>query len=142
MERTELNKDKTGIFTGAYAINPINDEEVPIFVADYVLVNYGDGAVMAVPAHDQRDYEFAKKYNLPIKQVLEGDISKEAMVEDAKHINSDFINGLLIADAKQAIIASLEKRGAGKKTINYKLRDWLFLFPSKILGRTNADIYS
>jgi len=126
MERTELNKDKTGIFTGAYAINPINYEEVPIFVADYVLVNYGDGAVMAVPAHDQRDYEFAKKYNLPIKQVLEGDISKEAMVEDAKHINSDFINGLLIADAKQAIIASLEKRGAGKKTINYKLRDWLF----------------
>ncbi len=126
LERTELNKDKDGVFTGAYAINPINGEAVPIFIADYVLVNYGDGAVMAVPGHDQRDYEFAHKHNLSIRQVLEGDISQSAMVEDGKHMQSDFINGLYIEEAKQAVIARLESLGAGKKTINYKLRDWLF----------------
>ncbi|HKL84301.1 MAG TPA: leucine--tRNA ligase [Bacilli bacterium] len=126
MERTELNKDKDGVFTGAYAINPINHQAVPIFIADYVLVNYGDGAVMAVPAHDQRDFEFAKKHGLDIRQVLEGDVSEAAMVDDGKHINSDFINGLNIADAKEAIIKRLASEGAGSKTINYKLRDWLF----------------
>ena len=93
MERTELNKDKSGVFIGAYAINPINGKEVPIFAADYVLFGYGSGAVMAVPAHDQRDYEFAKKHNLEMIQVLEGDVSEHAFEGDAPHINSDFANG-------------------------------------------------
>ena len=126
MERTELNKDKSGVFIGAYAINPINGKEVPIFAADYVLYGYGSGAVMAVPAHDQRDYEFAKKHGLEIIQVLEGDISNHAMEEDAKHINSDFANGLNIEQAKEAIIKKLEQLGAGHKKVNYKLRDWIF----------------
>ncbi len=126
MERTELNKDKTGVFIGAYAINPINGKEVPIYAADYVLYGYGSGAVMAVPAHDQRDYEFAKKHGLEIIQVLEGDISQHAMEDDAKHINSDFANGLNIEEAKEAIIKKLEEMGAGHKKINYKLRDWIF----------------
>lgn len=126
MERTELNKDKTGVFTGAYAINPINGKEVPIYAADYVLYGYGSGAVMAVPAHDQRDYEFAKKHGLKMIQVLEGDISEHAMEDDAKHINSDFANGLNIEQAKEAIIAKLEELGAGHKKVNYKLRDWIF----------------
>ena len=126
MERTELNKDKTGVFIGAYAINPINGKEVPIFAADYVLYGYGSGAVMAVPAHDQRDYEFAKKHGLEMIQVLEGDISEHAMEDDAKHINSEFANGLNIEDAKEAIIKKLEEMGAGHKKINYKLRDWIF----------------
>lgn len=126
LERTELNKDKDGVFTGAYAINPVNDEQVPIYIADYVLVNYGDGAVMAVPAHDQRDYEFAKKHQLEIRQVLVGDISEKAMVEDGLHINSSFIDGLDIYNAKIKIIEYLEQIGLGKKQVNYKLRDWLF----------------
>ena len=126
MERTELNKDKTGVFIGAYAINPINGKEVPIYAADYVLYGYGSGAVMAVPAHDQRDYEFAKKHGLEMIQVLEGDISQHAMEDDAKHINSDFANGLNIEEAKEAIIKKLEEMGAGHKKINYKLRDWIF----------------
>ena len=126
MERTELNKDKTGVFIGAYAINPINGKEVPIYAADYVLYGYGSGAVMAVPAHDQRDYEFAKKHGLEMIQVLEGDISEHAMEDDAKHINSDFANGLNIEEAKEAIIKKLEEMGAGHKKINYKLRDWIF----------------
>lgn len=126
MERTELNKDKTGVFIGAYAINPINGKEVPIYAADYVLYGYGSGAVMAVPAHDQRDYEFAKKHGLEMIQVLEGDISEHAMEEDAKHINSDFANGLNIEEAKEAIIKRLEEMGSGHKKINYKLRDWIF----------------
>lgn len=126
MERTELNKDKTGVFIGAYAINPINGKEVPIYAADYVLYGYGSGAVMAVPAHDQRDYEFAKKHGLEMIQVLEGDISQHAMEDDAKHINSDFANGLNIEEAKEAIIKKLEEMGAGQKKINYKLRDWIF----------------
>ena len=126
MERTELNKDKTGVFIGAYAINPINGKEVPIYAADYVLYGYGEGAVMAVPAHDQRDYEFAKKHGLEMIQVLEGDISEHAMEDDAKHINSDFANGLNIEDAKKVIIEHLEKQGCGKQKINYKLRDWIF----------------
>ena len=126
MERTELNKDKTGVFIGAYAINPINGKEVPIYAADYVLYGYGCGAVMAVPAHDQRDYEFAKKHGLEMIQVLEGDISEHAMEDDAKHINSDFANGLNIEEAKEAIIKKLEEMGAGHKKVNYKLRDWIF----------------
>ena len=126
MERTELNKEKTGVFTGAYAINPINGKEVPIYAADYVLYGYGSGAVMAVPAHDQRDYEFAKKHGLEMIQVLEGDISEHAMEDDAKHINSSFANGLNIEQAKEAIIAKLEELGAGHKKVNYKLRDWIF----------------
>lgn len=126
MDRTELNKEKTGVFTGAYAINPINNKEVPIYIADYVLANYGSGAVMAVPAHDSRDYAFAKKHNLPMIQVLEGDISKEAFEGDAPHINSDFINGLKIKEAKEKVIEYLENIHAGNKKVNFKLRDWLF----------------
>ena len=126
MERTELNKDKTGVFIGRYAINPINGEEVPIYIGDYVLASYGSGAVMAVPAHDERDYAFAKKYNLPIRQVLEGDISTNAMVDDAKHINSDIANGLNIKEAKEVILDKLIKEGNGERKVNYKLRDWLF----------------
>ncbi|MCD8204697.1 MAG: leucine--tRNA ligase [Coprobacillus sp.] len=126
MERTELNKDKTGVFTGAYAINPINGKEVPIYIADYVLASYGTGAVMAVPAHDQRDYEFASKYHLPMIQVLKGDISGSAMVEDAPHINSEDANGLGIEDAKKVVIKKLVSLGAGKEKVTYRLRDWLF----------------
>jgi leucyl-tRNA synthetase len=126
LERTELAKDKTGTFTGAYGIHPVTGEKLPIWISDYVLISYGTGAVMAVPGHDERDYEFATKFNLPIKQVLEGDISAEAFTDDAPHINSDFLNGLNIADAKQAMIAYLEEHQVGSKKINYKLRDWLF----------------
>ena len=126
LERTELNKDKTGVFTGSYAINPINNKQIPIYIGDYVLASYGSGAVMAVPAHDQRDYEFAKKHNLEMIQVLEGDISTAAMVDDAKHINSSFADGLNIADAKKVICEYLEKINKGYKKVNYKLRDWLF----------------
>lgn len=126
LDRTELNKDKTGVFIGRYAINPINGAEVPIFIADYVLASYGSGAVMAVPAHDERDYAFASKYNLPIKQVLEGDVSKSAFIGDSKHINSDFINGLNIKEAKKAVTDKLIELGSGNYKINYKLRDWLF----------------
>ena len=126
MERTELNKDKSGVFTGAYAINPINNKKVPIYIADYVLYGYGSGAVMAVPAHDDRDYEFAKKHNLEMIQVLEGDISKSAMTSDAPHINSGFANGLNIKDAKVAILNKLIELNKGKEKINYRLRDWIF----------------
>ena len=126
LERTELNKDKTGVFTGRYAINPINDKEVPIYIADYVLGGYGSGAVMAVPAHDERDYAFAKKYNLPVQQVIEGDISSNAYTGDGKHINSGVADGMNIKDAKEAILNKLIADGNGEKQINYKLRDWLF----------------
>lgn len=126
MERTELNKDKTGVFLGAFAINPINGKKVPIYIADYVLASYGEGAVMAVPAHDQRDYEFAKKHGLEMIQVLEGDISEAAFEGDSKHINSGFADGLNIKDAKKAIIAKLVELGRGKEKVNYKLRDWIF----------------
>lgn len=125
--RTSLSKDKTGVYLGRKAINPINGKEIPIFVADYVLGSYGTGAVMAVPAHDARDYAFAKKYDLPITAVLEGgDISKEAFEGDGEHINSDFANGLNILEAKAAITNKLEEIGAGKEVTNYKLRDWIF----------------
>jgi len=127
MERTELNKDKTGVFTGAYAINPVNNKEIPIWISDYVLATYGTGAIMAVPAHDDRDYEFAKKFNLEIIQVLEGgDITHEAYTQDGLHINSDFLNGLNKEDAIEKMIEFLESKNVGTKHINYRLRDWIF----------------
>lgn len=126
LERMELNKERTGVFTGSYALNPLTNELVPIWISDYVIASYGSGAVMAVPAHDQRDYEFAKKYDLPIKQVVEGDIEVEAYEGDGKHINSDLINGLLIDEAKQVISEHLIKEELGEHKINYKLRDWIF----------------
>ena len=126
IERTDLNKDKTGVFTGAYCINPINGEEVPVYIGDYVLASYGTGAVMAVPSHDQRDYEFAKKYNLPIRKVIEGDISEKAYEGDGKHINSSFADGMNIAEAKKAITDKLIELKQGRRKVNYKLSDWLF----------------
>lgn len=126
LERTGLNKEKTGVFTGAFAINPINNKEIPIYIADYVLASYGSGAVMGCPAHDARDYVFAKKHDISIIPVLEGDISKGAFEDDAKHINSDFINGMYIEEAKEAVTNRLIELGAGNFKVNYKLRDWLF----------------
>ena len=127
LERTELNKEKTGVFTGAYAINPVNGKEIPIWISDYVLASYGTGAIMAVPAHDQRDYEFATKFGLDIIPVLDGgDISKEAYIGDGLHINSDFLNGLDKEDAINKITLWLEEKGIGQKHINYKLREWIF----------------
>ena len=127
LERTELNKDKTGVFTGAYAINPVNGKEIPIWISDYVLASYGTGAIMAVPAHDERDYEFATKFGLDIIPVLEGgDVSKEAYIGDGLHINSDFLNGLNKEDAINKITAWLEEKGIGEKKVNYKLREWIF----------------
>ena len=127
LERTELNKDKTGVFTGAYAINPVNQKKIPIWISDYVLASYGTGAIMAVPAHDQRDYEFASKFGIDIIPVLEGgDVSKEAFVGDGKHINSGFLDGLGKEEAIEKMIAWLEEKGIGKKKVNYKLREWIF----------------
>ena len=131
LERTELQKDKTGVFTGGYAINPVNNEKIPIWVADYVLISYGTGAIMAVPAHDERDYEFARKYDIPIREVISGgDISKEAYTGDGIVVNSaneEFsINGLPVPEAKKKITKWLEEKGIGRAKVNYKLRDWLF----------------
>ena len=127
LERTELNKEKTGVFTGAYAINPVNNKEIPIWISDYVLVSYGTGAIMAVPAHDQRDYEFAKKFKLEIIPVIEGgEIEKEAYAGDGLHINSGFINGMNKEDSISKMISYLEENGIGKKKINYRLRNWIF----------------
>ncbi len=127
LERTELNKDKSGVHTGAFAINPVNGEKIPVWISDYVLSTYGTGAIMAVPAHDQRDYEFAKKFDLKIIQVLEGgDIATEAHTGEGAHINSDFLNGLGKEDGIAKMISYLEEKSIGKKTINYKIRDWLF----------------
>ncbi|MBS7345763.1 MAG: leucine--tRNA ligase [Caryophanon sp.] len=127
LERTDLAKEKTGVFTGAYAINPINGEKMPIWIADYVLVSYGTGAIMAVPAHDERDYEFAKEFGLDIKAVLEGgDIDKEAFTGDGVHINSGFLDGLNKEDGIAKAIAWLEENGVGEKKVTYRLRDWLF----------------
>lgn len=129
-ERTELNKTKTGVqVEGISAINPVNNKEIPVWVSDYVLMSYGTGAIMSVPAHDTRDYEFAKKFSLPIVQVVDGgDITNEAFtdIENGKMINSDFLNGLSVKEAKQTIIQWLENRGIGVKKVNYKLRDWVF----------------
>ncbi len=126
LERTELNKEKSGVPTGAFAIHPITGEKVPVWIGDYVLASYGTGAVMAVPAHDERDYEFANKYDLPIKQVIEGDLSEGAFTGDGAHIESDFINGMNNAEAKTAVIDWLEAHDCGSRKVNYKLRDWLF----------------
>lgn len=127
LERTDLNKDKTGVFTGAYAINPVTDKEIPIWISDYVLASYGTGAVMAVPAHDERDYEFAKKFHLPMVQVIKGgDLSQAAMTGDGEHINSDFLNGLNVKDAKSKMVDWLEDHNLGQQKVNYKLRDWDF----------------
>ncbi len=127
LERTDLNKNKTGVFTGSYAINPVNNEEIPIWISDYVLVSYGTGAIMAVPAHDERDYEFATKFGLNIIPVLEGgDVSKEAYVGDGKHINSGFLNGLNKEDAFKKMIDWLEEKKLGNAKVNYKLREWIF----------------
>ncbi|MCK9286012.1 MAG: leucine--tRNA ligase [Sphaerochaetaceae bacterium] len=128
LERTDLAKDKTGVFTGSYAINPVNQERLPIWVADYVLISYGTGAIMAVPAHDTRDWEFAKKFNLPIIEVLksEVDVQKQAWTEDGIHVNSGFLDGLDKSTAIATMNDWLENKGLGKKDINYKLRDWVF----------------
>ena len=127
LERTELNKEKTGCFTGAYAINPVNGKQIPIWISDYVLSTYGTGAIMAVPAHDERDYAFATKFGIDIIPVLEGgDISKEAFTGDGIHINSDFLNGLGKQEAIDKMIAWLEEKGIGTKKVNYKIREWIF----------------
>ncbi len=128
LERTDLNKDKTGCFTGSYAINPVNGKELPIWISDYVLNSYGTGAIMAVPAHDERDYAFAKKFDLPIIEVLKGDvdITKEAFVGDGVHINSGFLDGLNKQEAIDKMLEFLEEKKIGKKSINFKLRDWIF----------------
>ena len=129
LERTELAKEKTGVFTGAYAINPVNRKQIPVWIADYVLASYGTGAIMAVPAHDERDFEFARKFNLPIIQVVQPNEPKtdwQGFTEDGIAVNSGFITGLATPDAKKKITAWLEEKNLGKKTINFKLRDWLF----------------
>lgn len=127
LERTELNKDKTGVFTGSYAINPVNGKEIPIWISDYVLATYGTGAIMAVPAHDERDYEFAKKFGIDIIPVIEGgDVSKEAYTGDGVHINSEFLDGLNKGDSIDKMISWLEKNKIGSKQVNYRIRDWIF----------------
>ncbi|MES9755220.1 leucine--tRNA ligase [Priestia megaterium] len=127
LERTDLAKDKTGVFTGAYAISPVNGERMPIWIADYVLMSYGTGAIMAVPAHDERDYEFAVKFELPIKEVVAGgDVSKEAYTGDGEHVNSDFLNGLDKEEAISNMIQWLQANEKGEKQVTYRLRDWLF----------------
>ena len=127
LERTSLSKDKTGVFTGAYAINPANQKRIPIFISDYVLSSYGTGAIMAVPAHDSRDYAFAKKFGLEIIPVLEGgDIAKEAYEDDGLHINSDFLNGLNKEDAINKMLEFLKEKGIGEQKVNYKFREWIF----------------
>ncbi len=127
IDRQNIEKEKTGIFTGAYAINPVNEEEIPIWVADYVMMGYGTGAIMAVPAHDERDSEFAKKFGQKVIKVIAGEtIGKEVYTGDGKLINSSFLNGLLVSEAKEAIIEWLEENGKGKRSTSYKLRDWVF----------------
>lgn len=122
-----MAKEKTGVFTGAYAIHPVTGDRLPIWIADYVLMSYGTGAIMAVPAHDERDYEFAKTFHLPIKEVVAGgNIEKEAYTGDGEHINSEFLNGLNKQEAIDKMIAWLEEHGKGRKKVSYRLRDWLF----------------
>ena len=128
LQRTDLNKNKTGTFTGAFAINPVNNKKIPIWIGDYVLTSYGTGAIMAVPGHDERDYEFAKKYSLDIRQVVDGDnvnLDEEAFTEDGVAVNSDFINGLNTEHAKSKMIDYIEKNNFGKAQTNFKLKDWL-----------------
>ena len=126
MERTELNKDKTGVFTGAYAINPVNGKEIPIWISDYVLASYGTGAIMAVPAHDTRDFEFATKFGLEIIPVLQGPNEELPYVGDGVHINSEFLNGLGKEEAISKMIEWLEENKCGEAQVNYKMRDWIF----------------
>ena len=127
LNRTDLAKEKTGVFTGAYAINPVNNKKIPIWIADYVLASYGTGAIMAVPAHDDRDFEFAKTFDLEIIPVLAGgDVTKAPFTEDGEHINSEFLNGLNKQEAIDKMVAWLEENCVGKKEVSYRLRDWLF----------------
>src|SRR5699024_9204946 len=127
LERTDLAKDKTGVFTGAYAINPANNEKLPIWIADYVLISYGTGAIMAVPAHDERDFEFASKFDLPIVEVVSGgNLPEEPYLGDGPHINSDFLNGLKEEEAITKMIDWLEENNKGKGEVTYRLRDWVF----------------
>jgi leucyl-tRNA synthetase len=127
IDRADATKEKTGEFTGAYVINPVNGERIPVWVADYVMMGYGTGAIMAVPAHDDRDYAFAKKFKLPIVKVVESDeATEDYFVGDGKAINSDFLDGLSTDEAKKRITSWLEEKGLGKAAVNYKLRDWVF----------------
>ena len=128
LDRTDLAKDKTGVFSGSYAVNPVNGKRIPIWIADYVLISYGTGAIMAVPAHDTRDWEFAKKFNLPIIEVLKSDVDvqQQAWTEDGIHVNSGFLDGLNKADAIAKMLDFLEEHKCGHKAVNYKLRDWVF----------------
>jgi leucyl-tRNA synthetase len=129
-ERAELAKEKTGVMIdGVRAVNPVNGKEIPIWLSDYVLMSYGTGAIMAVPAHDTRDWEFAKKFNMPIIEVVAGgDVEKEAYtdIQDGVMVNSSFLDGMTVKDAKKAIIDHLTKTGDGHEKVNYKLRDWVF----------------
>ncbi len=147
LERTDLAEGKTGVFTGAYAINPVNGEQIPIWISDYVLVTYGTGAIMAVPAHDTRDWEFATKFGLPIIEVVSGgDVTEEAYVGDGALVNSSFLDGLSVPDAKAKITAWLQEKGLGEGTVNYRLRDWLFSRqrywgePFPVLHREDATV--
>jgi leucyl-tRNA synthetase len=128
LERTELAKEKTGVFIGGYAINPVNEEKIPVWIADYVMMSYGTGAIMAVPAHDDRDFKFAKKFDIPVIDVVEApaDSEEKCFTGNGTAINSGFLNGLPTPEAKEKITAWLEEKGLGKRTINFKLRDWLF----------------
>ncbi len=139
LERTDLAKEKTGVFTGAYAIHPVTGDRLPIWIADYVLMSYGTGAIMAVPAHDERDYEFAKKFHLPMKEVVAGgDIEKEPYTGDGEHINSEFLNGLNKQEAIDKMIAWLEEHGKGrKKRVVPAAR--LAVQPPALLGRADSD---
>ncbi len=147
LERTELSRDKTGVFTGAFAINPVNNEKIPVWIADYVLATYGTGAIMAVPGHDTRDLEFAEKFNLPIRVVVQAPAGQESkgFLGDGIAVESDFLNGLATPEAKKKITAWLAEKGRGRKTVNYKLRDWLFSRqrywgePFPILWKTGPD---
>ena len=127
LERTDLAKDKTGVFTGAYAVNPVNNERIPVWISDYILISYGTGAIMAVPGHDQRDWEFAKKFDLPIIEVLKGgNIDEEAYTGDGIHVNSGILDGLNKEEAIEKICTWLEEKNLGRRSVNYKLRDWVF----------------
>lgn len=128
LERTELAKEKTGVFIGGYAINPVNEEKIPVWIADYVMMGYGTGAIMAVPAHDDRDFEFAEKFDIPVIEVVEApaDSEEKCFTGNGTAINSGFLDGLPTPEAKEKITSWLEEKGLGKRTINFKLRDWLF----------------
>lgn len=151
LERTDLAKDKTGVFTGAYAINPVNDQKIPVWISDYILISYGTGAIMAVPAHDERDFAFAKKFGLNIIQVVSKDGSlsdlNEALIEDGVAVNSGSFTGLKTEDFKKKITEWLSAKELGAKAVNYKLRDWIFSRqrywgePIPIIHCENAGLY-